>query len=95
MLPLIAAAVHQRVDPPVEHTVLGFESQDPKRARQVVLTAAAIRLRQSAHFDVVPRTPALAAPLGTRYSEHVGQVPALPAPRSVRLVGTEERKAIL
>lgn len=88
-LPLVAAAVHQRVNAPVEHAVLGLEAQDPKGAGQVVLTAAAVRLRQSAHLDVVPRAPALPAPLGAGYSEHAGQIPALPARRRVHHDGLE------
>lgn len=84
VLPLIAAAVHQRVNPPVEHAVLGLEAQDPKGARQVVLTAAAVRLRQAAHLDVVARAPALPAPLGPGHPEHVGQIPAVPGPSKGR-----------
>lgn len=76
-LPLIAAAVHQRVDAPVEHLVLGLESQDPERARQVVLAAAPVRLRQAAHLDVAASAPALAAPLGPRNAQHARQIPAL------------------
>lgn len=71
--------MHQRVDAPVEHAVLRFEAQDPEGTGQVVLSAAAVRLRQAAHLDVVAGTPALAAPLRAGDAQHVGQVPALPA----------------
>lgn len=80
--------MHQRVDAPVEHLVLGLEAQDPERAGQVVLAAAPVRLREAAHLDVVAGAPALAAPLGPGDAQHAGQIPAL----SVRVFPTWTRK---
>lgn len=69
--------MHQRVDAPVEHLVLGLEAQDPEWAGQVVLAAAPVRLREAAHLDVVASAPALATPFSPRDPEHAGQIPAL------------------
>lgn len=77
-LPFVAATVHQRVDAPVEQSVLRLEAQHPERAGKIVLAAAPVRLRVAAHLDVIPGTPALTAPLGARDAQHAVQIAPLP-----------------
>lgn len=79
-LPIVATAMHDGVNPPIEELVFGLEAPDPEGARRVVHPAASIRLRETTQMGVPFRRKSLSAPLGPRHLENLGQV-ALPSVR--------------
>lgn len=70
--------MHDRVNSPVEESVLGLESADPEPAREVVPPAALVRPGEAPQACVLVGGVALAAPFGPGHPQQVGHVPLGP-----------------
>jgi len=83
-LPLIAGAVHDGGDAPVEKSVLFLEGADVERAGGVVHAATLVGAAETAQVAEFVGRVALAAPFGARHPQHVHQVSLPPEEPSVR-----------
>lgn len=72
--PLVARAVHDGVDAPVEEAVLVLEGGDVEGARRVVHAAALVRAAEASQLRVLDGGATLATPLGARHAQQVHQL---------------------
>lgn len=66
--------MHQRTDAPIENAVLLLEAEYPERTAEIVLPAAAIRARMTAHLRVALGRVALAAPFRAGHAQQARQI---------------------
>lgn len=71
-LPFVTRAVHQRVHPPVEESVLALQPADPEGAGGVVLPAAPVGLGEPSEVGILHSCIPPATPPGARDYEEVG-----------------------
>lgn len=70
--------MHDRVDSPIEEAVLGLESADPEGTRQIMSSAALIRLGETSKTGVFISRKTLTAPFSARDSQKIINVPFVP-----------------